>query len=287
MRVNSFTIGSFTATANQHVAAGGNNIKLFGGLQSPLRRVSSFDLSGQSGAFVTGAFYGARVLTIKVEIIGSTVSDFGDRVNTMIEAFDLENGEAEMTIVDKDGDSYTVSGYGRIVSDGPGFGELKRGVYTFEFFCQDHRILSATASTYSLGLSADDGGAAIPTEVPMTLEASTGGSVVVTNDGNTEAHLIIQLNGPLTANVSIRNVTTDKRMIYQADIATGKYVTIDTRNKTVLDDLGANVIGNCSSVHRDFFTLQPGDNNIVFDHDDVYNATASADLTWYDSYIGI
>lgn len=287
MRINSFTIGSFTATTNTHVSNGGATIKSFQGLESPERRLSRFNLSGRNGAFITNRLYGGRTLTISVQIFGSSVSDFESRAQTFLDALDFSGGEVTMTIVSANGVSYQVSGDAQIVSDGPAFGERRFGTYIFEFFCSDHRILSQTLNSQTIMLPDDLGGAAIPTAVPVSLGVGSGGTQTITNNGNLPAELIITVYGPLTASITLHNITSDEKFVYGANISAGNYIVIDTKNRSVVDQNGVNALNNVSSSFRKFFTLQPGDNEINFSHDAAYNADANAVFQWRDSYLGI
>lgn len=287
MRLNSFTIGEFTAYANQHVSNGGASIRGFEGLQSPERRVGKINLSGQHGAFITNAFYGGRTLAISVQIFGSSIADFADRVNTFLAALDLDVSPATMTLTSAEGEEYSVHGVAQMVSNGPTFGERRYGTYTFEFFCNDYRILSSTMHSERIYLPLSEGGITIPTPIPLSFGSGSGGYAVVTNNGNTKSSPILVLTGPLTANISIRNVTTDQRFTYEADIANGQSITINTSNKTVVDQDGSNHLMYASNTYRDFIYLAPGDNEIYLSHSGAYNASGNLEVQWYDSYLGI
>ena len=287
MRLNSFTIGAFTAYGNQHVSNGGANIIAFEGLQSAARRVSKFDLSGQHGAFVTSSFYGGRTLAVSVQIFGSSVANFASRVNDFLAELDLDAAPATLSFTTAEGDTYFVTGYAQQVNDGPKFGERRYGTYVFEFFCEDYRIFDDTLNSEQIFLADSSGGFTIPTIIPISFGSASGGYAVLTNNGNTNASPTITFNGPLTADITVYNATTDKRFTYRADIANGYSVIVDTKNKTVVDQDGANRMLYVSTTYRDFIELVPGDNEIYFSHGGAYNTTGNVVFEWYDAYLGV
>jgi len=290
MRINSITIGSFTATANTpDLESGGNNLKIIKGLESPERRISSFDLPSAHGAFVSRALFGARIIVVRVEIIGSTELNFQDRITTLTSELDLSvsiDPVVTLTVVDADGDSYFLTGYARKLSGGNSAGQRIFDEVLFELICPDYRIFSSTAQSSTLMLEDTSGGLTIPTAIPLSFGTGVGGEATLTNDGDTETFPTVTLYGPLT-NPTVANVTTDNQFQYNSTIAVGRYIVIDMKNHTVVDDNGVNVLANVSTGIRDFWSLQPGDNEVTFIHEDTYNATARAVFAWYDAFLSV
>ena len=80
--------------------------------------------------------------------------------------------------------------------------------------------------------------------------------------GNLDTNHIIRITAntdAIAGGLRIDNLTTGKYFIYNAAIAAGHWVAIDTDLLTVVNDAGANMLANFSG---DFFTLAPGNNSI-------------------------
>lgn len=88
---------------------------------------------------------------------------------------------------------------------------------------------------------------------PITFPIQFGSGIVsdsvnVTYSGTWETFPIIEIAGPLE-NPIITNTTTDEKLEFTIDIPAGRTVTIDLTygNKSVVDDLGTNLIGKLSA----------------------------------------
>lgn len=287
MRINSLTIGSFSVTAQLTSGVGANNIIELVGLESPPRRVSSFSLPGNHGAFVSNALYGGRVLGIKIQILGSTETNLRERVTELAAELDLSGDSFKVTttFVDVDGNSFSVIGVPRIMSMGGGFGQRRFDEVNIEILSEDYRIISSTTNQTTIFLQSA-GGLSIPTPVPASFGSGVGGSATLTNAGNTDACPVIRLNGPLT-NPTVANQTTDKQFKYDAIIGAGDFVDVDTSAKTVVNSGGVSVLGNASTSIRDFWCLQPGANVVTLAHEGVFNVDGNTRITWNDSYLSL
>lgn len=101
-------------------------------------------------------------------------------------------------------------------------------LYSEKPFAED-----ATATTVdSIALTAGGGGFSIPLTIPVTLTASSGGTLQVTNSGDFYAYPILRVYGPIT-NPNVINSTLGQRLVFSGSIASGDYWEIDLFNKTV------------------------------------------------------
>ncbi len=99
---------------------------------------------------------------------------------------------------------------------------------------------------FSLGLGSD---LVFPITFPIQFGSGiVSDSVSVTYTGTWETFPIIEIAGPLE-NPIITNTTTDEKLEFTIDIPAGRTVTIDLTygNKSVVDDLGTNLIGKLSA----------------------------------------
>lgn len=288
MRINTITIGGFTITANSaDLGTGGNNLLEMQGLESPVRRVPFQQKPGNHGIFIEDSLYGERILVIKFQIIGSSVSDYKSRYEQFTEAIDITDRTTKtMTIVDSNSVSYEVSGIPTLYTGKHGNGQTLFDEFTFTFLCENWYFSSSTLNSEIIYLS-DSVGLAIPLViVPISFGAGTGGQATITNSGNVDSYPIITFYGELVEPL-IRNNTTGEEFRYLATINSGDYIIVDMEAKTVTDQDGANQLGNVGTTQRDFFALQPGDNVLQFSHNDVYSIDPSAVVEWRDSYLAI
>ncbi|MBD3354321.1 MAG: hypothetical protein GF364_22755 [Candidatus Lokiarchaeota archaeon] len=126
-----------------------------------------------------------------------------------------------------------------------------------------------------------------------TGSAQYGGTVTVTNSGNSSVHpkIVVARSGGTSATlISIRNHTTGKELYFEYDLVDGEELTIDLRldRQTITSDFfGTRYNAFLPGSALGDFTLQPGDNEIV-----AYVKTAGAPavtayMLWRDAYDGI
>lgn len=272
-------------TANSAaLATGGYNIKAVEGLESPVRRVPYFQTPNKHGAFVSNGLYGERVVVVRVEVIGSSESDYKDKVSALAEELDITSSyEKTASFTDTDGTSYYVTGVPRMLQNGEQDARRVFGDMVFELLCDDHRIYASTATTTTMYLEDTSGGVTIPTAIPISFGSGEGGEYTITNNGTVKTYPTIRLHGSLT-NPTIKNVTTDDTFQYDATIANGDYIDVDMQNMTVIDQNGNDKLSSVDADLRDFWGLDAGANTIQFTHESTYNGNARAVVTHYDAY---
>jgi len=108
------------------------------------------------------------------------------------------------------------------------------------------------------------------------LSTSPGGSMVVTNQGDTAAYPVFTITGPANS-PTIANVTTGAQFQVNAVIAAGTTVTIDANTGSVTP-------GNLRLIGRPF-TLAPGPNTIQWiDALAAYDPAADLRLNWRSTF---
>ncbi len=97
-------------------------------------------------------------------------------------------------------------------------------------------------------------------EVFLQTTAGTPNPITLTNNGNFQAYPVIRITGPVT-NPVIKNLTNNLQMTFTGAIATGTYVDVDVKNRTIIDSTGANRFA-LLNVSSDWIVLEPGANTI-------------------------
>lgn len=131
--------------------------------------------------------------------------------------------------------------------------------------------------------------------LPMTFPFVLGGyekSATISYSGTWETYPTITLNGPLK-NVSIINLSTNKRINYAGEVAQDNPVTFDLSydNKTVTDscdnDVSYNASGDIGNFSIQCAPLVTGGTNNLMLYAEGMDLTASIVLSYYTRYRGI
>jgi len=137
-------------------------------------------------------------------------------------------------------------------------------------------------------LKAYEGDFTFPFEFPVQfgIESDT---TTIYNEGDTEAPVIVEINGPITRPL-IENITTGEHMQINAIIQADQTLVIDTspRNKRVeirSENETRKVMGYFDH-GGDFWLLAPGENEIRY-RADAGIAEATATVSWQSQYVGI
>ena len=116
----------------------------------------------------------------------------------------------------------------------------------------------------------------------MALNADSGGKITAVNNGNGIFYPTARIYGPVT-NPALRNDTTQKETNFTLTLASGEYLDVDFKRKTVTDNYGTNRYATKSG---DWWYVQPGSNVIKY-LAGVYNATTYTTFSYRDSYLGM
>ncbi len=141
------------------------------------------------------------------------------------------------------------------IADGPTFEPRQLGSWdewafqeVLRFICFDPIFFNPTRVDLSFALTLD-AELVFPIDFPIEFgDGIVADTLNVSYVGTWETFPTIVIVGPLE-NPIIRNVTTGEKLEFAIDIAAGRTVTIDLAYgvKTVVDDLGNNLIGNLSA----------------------------------------
>ncbi len=134
---------------------------------------------------------------------------------------------------------------------------------TFELVATDPLIYSASESTETTSLPSAGGGVTFPMVAPITFgTVSTGGSIFAENAGSFDADVTLRIDGPVT-NPRVENLAADRTIAVNLTLATGEYLVIDTKARTVLLNGTASRYSSLDSSSR-WWSLAPGTSEIRF-----------------------
>jgi len=265
------------------------------GLESPLLRIPRYNLPAQSGAAVSNALYGERAISITGMVItpdgtphSQSQSIYLANRLTIIDALSYKTSVSgnllpqTLTITFTNGTMITA----QVFQDKPlqmGFTEGQPDFEAFQIMlvAVDPNLYSTIVSSTNISLAAG-GGTAVPTPVPISLAASSGGQAIINNPGANVAYPTITLNGPLT-NPFIANFTTNQSMQLNMTIAlNASPVIINMANQTITqnnNDVSANK--TLTSVYWGLFREA---NIIGFS---ASSGSGTANVSFYPSFSGV
>lgn len=260
------------------------------GLETPLTRLPRYNLPGSSGAFISNALYGERA----IKITGILNAPDGQPTTYLTNRTALINALAysrdnsgnlqpqTLTITLANGQILTTNVY----VDHPLAMKFSSDQNDYEDFlitlvAPDPNLYSSVAQTTTISLPVG-GGTAIPTAIPLSLAASSGGSVVINNAGSVASYPTITLTAPLT-NPYITNQRTGAflKINYTLNIGDQSLV-IDCQTQTIMQ--GVNNKTGIQSSDSTFWDLLSGNNTVAFS---AGGGSGTAQVSYYTTYLGI
>lgn len=252
------------------------------GLEMPPMRVVTYNLSGEHFGLYVSAFYGKRRFSIKGWVVGGTQAEFQALRDQLQRDLDITNGEFPINIVLVNGRQLTINAILVALDFSPSPGELIATQFNAAFDAAFPFLVSQTENSQNINLATGGGGKVPPDTMPMALAPDSGGSNFVINNGNAPYYPAVRISGPVL-NPSLRNNTSGKVIRFSINLATGEYIDIDFKRKTVFDNQGRN---QYSTKTGDWWFLQPGTSEIRFLADS-YDVLATANIKFRDSFLGI
>lgn len=265
------------------------------GLESPLTRLPRYNLPGQSGAYISNALYGERAIKIRGLVNvpdGTAVSQVRNTylanrttlINNLSYSYDSSGRPVPrtLTITLVNGQVLTASVY----VDTPlamGFSpdQVDYEEFLITLVAPDPLLYSSTPISATITLPVG-GGTAIPTPVPASLGASSGGSATMNNIGSQTTYPTITLSAPLT-NPYIINQTTGKFIKLNYTISVGQSdVVIDCQNQQITQ--GTNDITGVQSTDSTFWSIISGNNTIAFS---ASGGSGNCVVSFTPSFLGI
>jgi hypothetical protein len=258
------------------------------GLDEPDRRIASAVNPGADGGFVASTLYGMR----PVSLAGALKHQAAERMVAARSALgavcqlkrDVDGVRilktVELTLTD--GREFTFQAeVSRFKAPNLGTGAVE---FLISLVAEDPLLYDPDEKTSGSIVRATGGGLIIPFVSPAVSAASSGGSGIATNEGNSNTPTTLQLVGPLT-NPYILNQTTGLFVQLNYVIPAGTTVQLDAADNTVLITGGGSLIDKLADGSR-LFNLVPGANAITFSTGDSSD-TGSLKVKWHDGSISL
>lgn len=214
------------------------------------------------GAWIDGAYYGARVLTMEgYAVAGSwdAAEAAGNRLLgavplSMLEPLVVGTSIPRQVLVRQEGQPLVevVNHWAR---------------FSLSLLAPDPRRYSVAVTTVETGLPTTTGGLSLPLSLPLSIGATVASGVLTaTNSGNMATRPTLTVYGPVGP-FSITHRGTGQVLRFHESIPAGRRLVLDTdRRRALLDGTaGRRVTGS-------WFEYAPGDNEVAFAAD--YNEDA-------------
>lgn len=238
------------------------------GLEQIPIRTPSQELPGGHGAFIPNQLYGARRIIVAGKVRGSTNQVYLDNRQLLQEALKVSRDSAgklvpvtaKFNLLGGDGyQAAVVPIRGPEMAFKPGHVTMED--FVFELEAADPALYAQALTEATISLPTG-GGTALPTALPASLAAGTGGQAVLTNSGNLETFPTVRFDGPLT-NPTIFNLTLGITLQLTVTLLAGEFITVDMKARTITQGTSTNKMNTLAS-GSDFFWLKPGENTIKF-----------------------
>lgn len=254
----------------------------FAGLEMPATRAISYNLAGEHFGIFVSAFYGRRRWSLDGTVIGSTQGDFISKRDALQEALDALGGETTVLFTLANGRLLQIDAAFLALSFAPRPGVINAADFQAQFESAFPFLQGQTLNELSLFLPTGGGGKVPPDTMPMSLSYGSGGSIFPANNGNAPSYPTARINGPVT-NPALRNEAIGRELQMNLTLASGEYVDLDFKRKTVTNHQGVN---RYDAKSGDWWFLQPGTNEVKF-RANTYDANAVTTFKFRDSYLGL
>lgn len=255
------------------------------GLSSPVIRTSSQDNTNKDGGGIYAQLYSMRVVTLQVEIVGTSVSDYFDKKRAFESAFSKTVSNRVMTIDTWNGDQRTLNDC--YVTTTPVHriepGKVSTGSFYVELTSGEPFFSDGEDTTYSATLS-EGGGFPLPAPLPFSLSGSDNNRFTVSNTGEIAYYPDIYIYGEVV-NPSVINATNGIEFQIETEITNGEYIHLYMTNS------GPVVLRNDTTSAIESFsgeipTVDVGDNVFIFDASSG-GTGAELNIVWSNRYLSI
>jgi hypothetical protein len=238
------------------------DIESVDGLDMPEFRVIENDRDGSDGSYVFAGFTKSRSVAIS-GFIRFDPSDPFTTIDALKANWQPSTTALPLYFRPRGRPQRVVFGYPLGVRY-PLNADFNAGYVSFQaqMLCEDPRIYDSSALKIGpVGLPSTIGGRSYPKIYPHAYgTVSTGGTLTVTNQGNTYSFPTILIDGPATTPI-LQNVTLSTTMRFNIVLGSTDQLVIDTALRTVKFN-GADRIDILQGV--DFIKLAAGANDFVF-----------------------
>lgn len=155
--------------------------------------------------------------------------------------------------------------------------------YQAQFLAEDPRAYSQTLNTSTGGeLAVSEGGWTFPSPLPITFEASSGGTAAVNNEGNRPTPPVFRIYGACT-NPQILLVGTSLRIALTGTVAAGDYLEVDTARRTIKINGSSPALSFLDAANTTWFELPKGISTIQLLAGS-FDASARCDVVYRSAY---
>lgn len=237
------------------------------GLASSEDRVTSGNVAGDQGMYVTSTLQGGRNISMSGALRGDGGSFQTKRQDFIAATMNQRDTTGTVVprllkITDLDGRLYQLEVVRRNLDfdhETPAFAN-----YLLQLLAPDPLIYSQTETTATVSLPTG-GGFIVPAIVPIDFDSSSGGMATVTNAGNAITKPTIEFYGPLI-NPVIANDATGSRIGLNLTLVAGDVVVLNHKLRTAVQGGSTNRMGSVMS-GVNWWGLVPGDNPIRLSSD--------------------
>lgn len=290
--MQNFFIDTLNTNLQIHSNTGG--VQFF--LQTPIEgldfadvRFQSYDKPGEDGGQPSSLYYGGHSIILRGIFQGSSAVQYEANRKLLVQSLAIRRSNTGIpqpvrcSLTTVGGSSLFFDGY---ISRKPVFNwdEIKWGRFLVQLYVPSSVLLSGSQQTSSALSVASSGGTVLPWTLPVTLAASTGGSINVANNGNGTALPIVRLTGLLT-NPQVINNTSGLSMKLNYTVPNGSYVDVDMANKVILLN-GTSPILSTKADGSDWWELDPGTTLLRLLTDSSADS-GNVQLFYYHSYVGV
>lgn len=247
------------------------------------------DREGQHGIWDFNSFYGKRAISFSGVIIGETEADVETIRNQMLKVLSLPPVPANQTAgyvtikwTDSNSNDWQIDAK---VQSYPRFSRgMKQNLrlgFQVSLKAKNPEIQSQTLLSSSGLRGWQTGEFLLPLTLPTEIDLVFDNTLTIANAGTVQAHTIVRLYGETggITNPKIYNKTTNK--LFKVNITltdATKYIEIDTKEGTVVDQDGADQSGLVDGT-SEYILLELGNNELVYLSDESEGASSPI-VTW-------
>lgn len=258
------------------------------GLEFPGVRLNPYQKPGEHGAVVPNAFYDGRTIELTGRIYHPVIATYLQYRRALSNTMRLVQNSLNIAqplvlqLNTMDGLSLQANVYPsqplQLIEK-----SLNHCDFIIDLFAPDPNLYDQSSQRATISVPTG-GGATYPVIYPVTYAAKSGGSLIVTNAGDSDTFPLITFNGPLTAPLII-NQTTGASFQVNVTLLAGDVLVIDMANKTMVLNGSTNAM-QYFVVTNTWMSLQPGSNLIKLSSG-ISADSGNARFDYFNAYIGI
>jgi len=253
-----------------------------------INRFNPYAKPGESGSIVPNSFYDGRTITLSGYVAGASPAEYLANKRTFFGLLAIIQNSINiakpilLTFTTLDGLELQCYCF---ASQSPKFTEksLTHGIFQIQLYAEDFNLYSQAVQLQTINIPSG-GGLLFPAIAPFSFPAESGGSAVLTNNGNSNTFPTVTFYGPLVSPF-VKNVTLGEQFIVNHTLISGDILVVDMLNKTML--LNGNNAMSYFDYLNQWLSLQPidfGTNTIDFGSG-LSSDTGYVSFSWQDAYL--